>query len=139
MKHVQRGTALLAVSAALTVLTACAVGEDVYSDLEQPPSTHEEPLPATLPAYALEGSDTDTVRWVGASSDVDVYLARAVDSGACLLAYAGEDDWASTCLDPAGSLSLGGDLTFTVRPDGAPVPDGSTPLSHNVFVSDVPR
>jgi len=136
MKLARAGAAFVVALTVLTSVAACSLSEDAYSDLERPRTADEMTLPSSLPGYALTDFEADTVRWVGTDDGVDVFLARGTPSKACLLAYADKSVWASGCMEPGGSLSLGSSLTLTVRPDGAPAPDDFKSLSTNVFVRE---
>lgn len=116
-----------------TTLTAGCAGPDPvpYSEFERAQDERD-----VLPDVGSigEGYDPASIRYVGSSDGLDVYLASRLDTGGRCVIVDGPQS-GSGCGD---ELSSGGAWTVQIHPDGAG-PDDSvgldwTPLGENVSI-----
>jgi hypothetical protein len=118
-------------------LTACSGSGFSVLDRDAEPS---DALPADLPDSVSDSLVPSSVRFAGTSADDLIYVAKGVESASyggesvCLLIYQEQSkEWSSVC--GHGPIRVGdGFRSYTLRIDGAPVPDGAVQVSANVFV-----
>lgn len=124
---------VLAPATALMVVatSGCSGSVGGFSDLTSPDVAGIE-LPTNLPENALEGFEINSARWVGASADADVWLAKGKEHPVCFLSYSTER-WFSAC-GSGGTYALG-EETYWIVPDGGAVPTDAAPVSRNVYRS----
>ncbi|NYF11994.1 hypothetical protein HDC34_000288 [Pseudoclavibacter sp. JAI123] len=150
MKHLTKLSAVAAMILLSASLAACASNpaaskpstpdavsalpaEPTFADLEAT-AANEKALPVELPDYALEGADLESVRWVGEHEGTDVWLAAPVegsDYDACILTFPDAQNWTSGC---GGGVSGPDQRWYAIVADGQEPPEGSIPLSENVYV-----
>lgn len=122
-----------AVAAAVVLLAGCTSGPD-YAGLTSEPSA-EDVAPAGLPDYALDTMDASTLRFVDELDGRLVYLAVGKDRPVCVLIYASDSDWMSSCGTNMMTLGSRG-LEVMLVSDDMPDQDGWTRASTNILVKD---
>jgi hypothetical protein len=125
-------------TAAVGMTSGClsqAASDPEYTDLSTESSTQKD-TPVTLPDYALESFDLETIRWVGEHEGTDLWLASGLDEfSICLLAYPNETEWVGGC--GGGDMTLSGSgRTYFVVADAATAPSNAVAISENVYTTD---
>ncbi|TFC64036.1 hypothetical protein E3O62_01750 [Cryobacterium sp. TMT2-15-1] len=124
---------LLAVSATVFTLMGCSPAEG-FSDLRSTPSA-EDAVPSSLPDYALDDFDTDSLRFVSAVDETQLYLARGRDFPVCLLAYRTATDWQGACGPSMTTIASPGFEVMVVQ-DGMPNREGWSKAGENLRIKD---
>ncbi len=116
------------------LLTGCIASGFPYAVFEEEAQPADE-LPSELPAYAGDGADLETARFVGEHDDSSLWLMRGAEkTDICILAWQDEAAWVLGCGLASGPVGIGGMAgEFTVLPDGMPAPEGTTQVSENVY------
>ncbi|WP_396641929.1 hypothetical protein [Microbacterium sp.] len=124
----------IAVAFSAFLLAGCIASAFPYAVLEEAAQPEDE-LPAELPAYAGDGADLETARFVGEHDDSSLWLMRGAEiTDICILAYRDDTAWVLGCGLASGPVGIGGMAgEFTVVPDGTPAPEGTTQVSENVY------
>lgn len=136
MPVIVRGALTVALVATVVGLSGCSSSSaTTFSDLEKTPSLRH-PVPTTLPAYALQDVQAESIRWIGTQDETELWLGEGkTESTVCLLVYPNDEEWTVGCGGTTGvNSSTGADgTTFAVVPDGMKAPSGYVAVSDNVF------
>ncbi|TFD78253.1 hypothetical protein [Cryobacterium fucosi] len=124
---------LVAASVTVLTMTGCSPA-DGFSDLQRAPRA-EDAIPSGLPDYALDGFDTDSVRFVGVVDDTRLYLARGRDLPVCLLAYRAAAEWQGACGSNMTTMKSAGFEVMIVQ-DGMPNREGWSKAGENIRIKD---
>lgn len=124
----------IAVACSAFLLAGCITSGSPYAVFEEEAQPADE-LPAELPAYAGDGADLETARYVGEYDKSSLWLMRGAEKNdICILAWQDEAAWVLGCGFASGPVGIGGMAgKFTVVPDGVPAPEGTTQVSENVY------
>jgi hypothetical protein len=132
MITIKRRLLLTPIAALLAVgVSGCAAPSGGFSDLSSTEAS-EKALPTDLPSNALDGFEVDTVRWIGAGGDEDVWVSEGEQHPFCFLSYS-KESWISGC-GSGGTYALGAE-TYWIVPDGSSAPSGAVAISKNVYRS----
>ncbi|WP_119695978.1 hypothetical protein [Microbacterium halotolerans] len=111
-------------------LVGCS-GTGGFADLERDPSPADE-IP--LSDSELRIVDRDTARYIDEHDGTDLWLARSLEDGICLITYADESAWVVGCGGSDGPVGVGGMAgRFEAVPGGGTPPESGTQLSENVW------
>ncbi|KRC59043.1 hypothetical protein ASE14_14695 [Agromyces sp. Root81] len=119
----------------VVMLAACAPGSG-FAVLDRSAGPDDE-LPFELPDSAAENVDLDSIRFSTEYEGERLYLAKGVTADAvCLLVVPEDhDDWSIGCGSTDGTIAVETAAgPYSIRPDGAPIPEGDTELTPNLSV-----
>lgn len=137
MAHTTKAMMLAGAALLLGATAGCSAGASTYADLTNDPPVNK-PIPTDLESQALEGFDTDSIRWVGEYGGSQLWLAAGTgDFEVCLLQYADAQEWSGSCSGGNGisSSRIGDGPQFQVVPDGQEPREGSDRVSTNVYAT----
>lgn len=125
--------AVTVVAGGVLTLSGCSTAADNFSDLQTEREPEDE-LPVLSGEDVRDTVDVSTSRYVGEYQGTSLWIAEGIqDSSICLIPVRGTSEWVVACGGNAGVGSRGPTGSFTVIPDGVPVPENATKVSENVY------